>query len=184
MSMAIQGQQKSRLSKDMDSPFCCTLVEWQTDNLHLRYTSHMFISGHLKLLRKKWQDIQNILQNKCNSKGRIPATHYKVNVSPAGRTKGMSYRHGGDDFGLLKVEIRSAAGWLRLMKRNYGQSYLLIVEFSVNKDALFGDIANVVRPYLKDMYIDIVPHGGGFGKDAAEGAPPFYEENKRPENIM
>ncbi len=76
------------------------------------------------------------------------------------------------DFLKRKTEVQRA--WLRLMVRDNEQSYLLVVEFSGDKDDLFGGIASVAIPYLKEMYIDMIPYRDGFGKDAVEGVQPFY----------
>ncbi len=77
------------------------------------------------------------------------------------------------DFLKKKPEVRRA--WLRLMIRDNEQSYLLVADFTGDKDTLFGGIAHVARPYLAKMYIDMVPYENGFGKDAVNGVRPFYE---------
>ncbi len=64
--------------------------------------------------------------------------------------------------------------WLRLMVRDNVQSFLVIVEFEGNRDEIFGGIAAVARPYLQDMYLDMIPFGEGFGERAVEGVEPFY----------
>lgn len=69
--------------------------------------------------------------------------------------------------------IRKA--WLRLMCRNEEYSYLLVVDFEGDKDSVFGKIADAARPYLRNMYIDMIPFADDFGKQAVEGVEPFYQ---------
>ena len=76
----------------------------------------------------------------------------------------------------LKMQPVARRAWLRLMIRNNEQSYLLILDFSGDHDTVFGNVAAVARPYLKNMYIDMVPYEDDFGKNAAEGVAPFYEK--------
>lgn len=76
----------------------------------------------------------------------------------------------------LRKQPTVRRAWLRLMFRDNEQSYLLVAEFSGQKDALFGAIAEAARPHLNGMYIDMVPYEEGFGQDAVERAKPFYEK--------
>lgn len=69
--------------------------------------------------------------------------------------------------------IRKA--WLRLMCRNEEYSYLLVVDFEGDKDSVFGKIADAARPYLRNMYIDMIPFADDFGQQAVEGVEPFYQ---------
>jgi len=63
--------------------------------------------------------------------------------------------------------------WLKLMERDGEQSYLAIVDFNGDRNAVFGGIAEAARPYLRNMYIDMVPYSDRFGQSAAKGEP-FY----------
>jgi hypothetical protein len=81
----------------------------------------------------------------------------------------------------LKQQPLARRAWLRLMFRDNEQSYLLVVDFSGDKDVLFGAIAGAARPYLNDMYIDMVPYQDSFGRDATEGVNPFYEKKQMPD---
>lgn len=78
-------------------------------------------------------------------------------------------------FGFLKNKSEVKRAWLRMLHRDNQQGYLLVVEFSGDKDMLFSEIASVASPYLNNMYIDMVPYQEGFGKIAVKGAQPFYE---------
>lgn len=78
------------------------------------------------------------------------------------------------DFLKKQPEVRRA--WLRLMIRNNEQSYLLVTEFEGDRDTLFVGIADAARPYLNGMLLNIIPYQDGFGKDAVEGAKPFFDK--------
>lgn len=75
----------------------------------------------------------------------------------------------------LKKQPKVRQAWLLLMIRDNEQSYLLVVDFSGDKDMLFGGIADAARPYLKKMCIDLIPYQDSFGRDAVENVSPFYE---------
>lgn len=75
----------------------------------------------------------------------------------------------------LREQPAVRRAWLRLMIRGSEQSYLIVAEFTGNKDAVFGGIANAARPHMKGMYIDMVPYEDGFGRSAVENVKPFYE---------
>ncbi len=69
-------------------------------------------------------------------------------------------------------DIRSI--WLKLMIRDDEKSYLLIIDFSGDKDAVFSSIADAAAPHLHNgIPIDMVPFTDKFGRDAATGSP-FY----------
>ncbi len=70
-------------------------------------------------------------------------------------------------------EVRKA--WIRLMMKNNTPSLLMVVDQTGEKERIFRGIAEVARPYLKKMYIDMVAYCDEFGKKAVEGAEPFYE---------
>lgn len=66
--------------------------------------------------------------------------------------------------------------WLRLMIKDNVQSFLVVVDFAGNREEIFGKIAAVARPYLKNIYLDMIPYQDGFGKKAVEHAEPFYQK--------
>lgn len=66
--------------------------------------------------------------------------------------------------------------WLRLMIKDNVQSFLVVVDFVGNREEIFGKIAAVVRPHLKNIYLDMVPYQDGFGKKAVENVEPFYRK--------
>lgn len=74
----------------------------------------------------------------------------------------------------LKQTPAVKRAWLRLMYKDNEYSYLLIIDFEGDKKEIFGGIAGAARPYLKDMYIDMVPYQDNFGKNAVKGVEPFF----------
>lgn len=65
--------------------------------------------------------------------------------------------------------------WLRLMQRDALQSFLLVVDFEGDRDAVFQGIAGAVRPHLGKKYLDMVSWQDDFGKKATEKIIPFYQ---------
>ncbi|MBP3458128.1 MAG: enhanced serine sensitivity protein SseB C-terminal domain-containing protein [Lachnospiraceae bacterium] len=79
--------------------------------------------------------------------------------------------------GHLQNEPAVKTAWMRLMCREDQYSYLLVINFEGDKNKIFGEIANAARPYLDDMYIDMVPFASDFGHRAVEGVEPFYSQS-------
>ena len=75
----------------------------------------------------------------------------------------------------LNGETAVRRAWLRLMYRSGEYSYLVVVDFEGDRKNVFGKIADAARPYLGNMYIDMVPFADDFGKRAVEGVEPFYQ---------
>lgn len=75
----------------------------------------------------------------------------------------------------LKENAIVKRAWLRLMYKEGEYSYLLVVDFEGDRNNVFGKIADTARPYLGDMYIDMVPFADDFGSRAVEGVEPFYQ---------
>lgn len=75
----------------------------------------------------------------------------------------------------LRQQPTVRRAWLRLMIRDNEQSYLLVADFSGNREVMFGGMANAAGPHLKGMPIDMVPYDEGFSKDAVDSVKPFYE---------
>lgn len=68
--------------------------------------------------------------------------------------------------------------WLKLMIKDYEQSYLLIVDFNGDREKVFSSIASVATPYIQGgLPIDMVSYSDSFGKEAAIGEP-FYKRKK------
>ena len=64
--------------------------------------------------------------------------------------------------------------WLRMMIKQEEKSYLLVVDYSGDRNEIFRGIANAAKPYLKGMFLDMVPVTEPFGQQATEGIEPFY----------
>ena len=62
--------------------------------------------------------------------------------------------------------------WLRLMVRDGEQSYLLIVDHSGDRRAVFSAIAAAATAQIRNgMPVDMVPYADDFGRSAAAGEP-------------
>lgn len=57
-------------------------------------------------------------------------------------------------------------------------SYLLIVDLKGEKKEIFEGIAKAAKPYLNDMYLDLIPYDSDFGVNAAQKTKPFYKKKK------
>ena len=68
--------------------------------------------------------------------------------------------------------------WLRLMEKAGEWSYLLVVDFSGDRQSIFDEIAKVARPYLNKMYLDMVPLESEFGHKATDGIKPIYSKKR------
>ena len=64
--------------------------------------------------------------------------------------------------------------WLRMMIKQEEKSYLLVVDYTGDRNEIFRGIANAAKPYLQGMFLDMVPVTEPFGKQATEGIEPFY----------
>lgn len=80
----------------------------------------------------------------------------------------------------LQVHMRGVPAieraWLRLMIKDNVQSFLVVVDFAGSREEIFGQIAAVARPYLKNIYLDMIPYQDGFGEKAVENVEPFYQK--------
>ena len=64
--------------------------------------------------------------------------------------------------------------WLKLMVKDGEKSFLIVVDAEGDARKYFPNIANSAMPYIpKGMFIDMVPYGDEFSKDAANGEPFF-----------
>ncbi len=68
--------------------------------------------------------------------------------------------------------------WMRLMEKSGEWSYLLVVDFTGNQKTLFDAIAEAAKPYLHQMYLDIVPFASDFGQKAVNGVRPIYQKRR------
>ncbi len=70
-------------------------------------------------------------------------------------------------------EVKSA--YLKLMVKDNVESWLLVIDFDGEKNALFGDIAKSALAYSKGKNIDFIKLGSDFSKNAIKNAEPFYK---------
>lgn len=65
--------------------------------------------------------------------------------------------------------------WLRLMQRDNEMSYLIVTDFIGDRNDAFELIVEAAKPYLNNMYIDLIPYGDTFSVDAVKDVEPFYK---------
>lgn len=70
-------------------------------------------------------------------------------------------------------EVKSA--YLKLMVKDNVESWLLVIDFEGEKNALFGDIAKSALAYSKGKNIDFIKLGSEFSKNAIKNSEPFYK---------
>lgn len=76
----------------------------------------------------------------------------------------------------LETNKNVNAAYLRLMIKDNEQSYLIVVDFSDDKNEVFSGIANAGAPFSNGKYLDFVPLSSDFGKNAVENVEPFYNK--------
>lgn len=78
------------------------------------------------------------------------------------------------DFFAHHPEVKRA--WLTMMKREGEVSYLLVLDFTGEKEQLFPMIAQSVSKQLAGYYLDMAPYTAtGFPGEALKDTTPFYE---------
>lgn len=75
----------------------------------------------------------------------------------------------------LKNHSGVKSAYLRLMVKDNVESWLLIIDFEGEKNALFGDIAKSALAYSKGKNIDFIKLGSEFSKNAVKNVEPFYK---------
>ncbi len=78
----------------------------------------------------------------------------------------------------LKTCKNVNAAYLRLMVKDNEQSYLIVVDFSGDKNEIFSGIANAGVPFSNGKYLDFVSLSSDFGKSAVEKVESFYKKKK------
>ncbi len=74
----------------------------------------------------------------------------------------------------LKTQNAVVSAFLHLMVMEGETSYLLVIDFSGEKEALFNGIGKTAMPYLNGMYIDIVKFDSSF-ENACRNIKPFFK---------
>lgn len=70
-------------------------------------------------------------------------------------------------------EVKEA--YLRLMSKDNVESWLIVIDFEGDKNALFGDIAKSALAYSKGKNIDFIKLGSEFSRNAVKDTEPFYK---------
>lgn len=70
-------------------------------------------------------------------------------------------------------EVKEA--YLKLMVKDDVESWLLVIDFNGDKNAIFGDVAKSALAYSKGKNIDFIKLGSEFSKNAIEDTEPFYK---------
>lgn len=69
------------------------------------------------------------------------------------------------------------AMWLRGIKLNDEHSYLLIVDFTGDRQAALSPLGEAAKKFLGDKPLHIVPKDDGFGGKVVEGITPIYTKS-------
>lgn len=64
--------------------------------------------------------------------------------------------------------------WLRGVKLDGQDGYLLLVDFNGDRNVVFSRLGQAARPFLKKMPLHIVDAKSGFGANAVNNVMPFY----------
>lgn len=156
----------------MDFPSLANLLEKSAldEGLVLNpFTDNMMIKHDMAL---KWFEQFQIARNGTASHA-IPASMadktYNLNPYP---------------FQLSNVLCEAARGtpsinamWLRGINLNNDESYLLIVDFTGDRQQAISPLGEAARKFLGDKPLHIVPLDEGFGGRAAKGAAPIYTKD-------
>lgn len=73
----------------------------------------------------------------------------------------------------LKTQDTVTTAFLHLMVMDGQTSYLIIIDFTGDKEALFNGIGKTAMPYLNGMFIDIIKYDSHF-EEACKNITPFY----------
>ena len=75
----------------------------------------------------------------------------------------------------MKGQETIRAAWLRLMMQDNEASYLIVVDFDGDRQAVFNAIGQVASPCLKNgEFINMVPASEVFAQNAIQDTEPFY----------
>ena len=68
--------------------------------------------------------------------------------------------------------------WLLEMMTEKDRSWLLVLDFEGDKNSIFSKISQVVRNYLGNMYLDMLPYEDDFARNSVQNHKAFYTKNK------
>lgn len=66
--------------------------------------------------------------------------------------------------------------WLLWMVRDDEGSFLMLIDFDGDKDALYPAIYEAVKPYLDGHYLDFLPYTADNAASFIQDRPPFYQK--------
>jgi hypothetical protein len=131
----------------------------------------VFSNGNLRYMKQR----KDIVEKGHSEVTVEKDTHVMIGepeIYPEAMVKALS------DYSKGVREIKSV--WLKLMVRDREQSYLLVVDFTGDKQKIFSGLAAAAKDYLpSNMYIDMVPLNDDFGRDATKSGKPFYQRKHR-----
>ncbi len=78
---------------------------------------------------------------------------------------------------IFRENLDVCAAWLRLLRRDDTESYLIVVDCDGDARAVFVQAAAAARPHLQGMPLDFVPYSADFGRHAAQGVEPFFSRD-------
>lgn len=67
--------------------------------------------------------------------------------------------------------------WLRGVKLDEQDGYLLVVDFNGDRNVVFSRLGQAARPFLGKLPLHIVDANSGFGANAVKNVMPFYTRN-------
>ncbi|EHL16431.1 hypothetical protein HMPREF9629_01271 [Peptoanaerobacter stomatis] len=76
----------------------------------------------------------------------------------------------------FKSQKNINSAYIRFLSHNGDNSYLLITDFTGDKDTTFAKISEIARPFLTNMYLDQLEYSTKFGKEATKDIAPFYKK--------
>lgn len=74
----------------------------------------------------------------------------------------------------LRTQDQVVSAFLYLMVMEGQTSYLIIIDFTGEKESLFDGIGKTAMPYLNGMFIDIIKYDSNF-EEACKNIAPFYK---------
>lgn len=78
----------------------------------------------------------------------------------------------------MKGDKRIKSAYLLQMKREEEESYLCVVDYKGDRREVFDPIADVARPFLEGVFLDLIPLDDDFGRQAAALTEPFFKRKK------
>lgn len=76
----------------------------------------------------------------------------------------------------FKSEKSINAAYMTILTQNGNKSYLLVTDFTGDKEKIFKKISETVKPHLKDIPLDQLEYSTEFGKELTKDIKPFYKK--------